>query len=109
MGLLDKIQETRTELTYQSCSKLGMKYIDTLAPQYYFQIEEMVTDKSGWMYPTFYDYVRVIFRPSNGYKAELSYTTDHHSLSNRNWVEVENPYEEDLILVIEAIKTKFLR
>ena len=107
MGLLDKIQETRTELTYYSCSRLGMRYIDTLAPQYIFQIEEMRTDKNGWKYPTFHEYVRVVFRPSNGYKAEMRYTTDHHSLSNRNWIDVENPSEEDLVIIIEAIKTKF--
>lgn len=101
------VENQRTELTYRSCSKLGMRYIDTLAPQYILQIEEMVTDKSGWSYPTFYEYVRVIFRPSNGYKAEMRYTTDHHSLSDRNWIEVEDPSEEDLIMIVGTIRKMF--
>lgn len=104
MATIFEQEDQRTPITYNSCKKLGMKYRDTLDPQFVYQVEGWVGLANG-VRRSMMDQLRVVFRLITG-EVEVSYSLDA-GWSNRNWMRLSNPCEEELIVLVEAIRQKF--
>lgn len=104
MATIFEQENQRTPITYDICKKLGLKYRDTLDPQFIYQVEGWVGLANGCR-RSMMDQLRVVFRLITG-EVEVSYSLDA-GWSNRNWIHLSDPCEEDLIVAVEAIKQKF--
>lgn len=104
MATIFEQENQRTPITYKSCEKLGMKYRDTLDPQYIYQVEGWVGLANGCK-RVLQDQIRVVFRLIEG-KVEVRYSLDA-GWSSRTWTDLPDPCEEDLIVLVEAIRQKF--
>jgi hypothetical protein len=107
MATIFEQENQRTPITYESCSRLGMRYIDTLDPQFVYQVEGKTwVETFQRLFPVYHDQIRVIFRLMTG-TVEVRYTLDAGWDSERTWGNLPNPCEEDLVVLIEAVRQKF--
>ena len=106
MSILDSTQEIRTKITYKSCSALGMRYVDTIYPQYLYQIERPLVLENGQTIAVFEEFVRVLFNLNDG-TVTVRYTKDHWDVRGRHWETLENPSEEELNLLVAALSNQF--
>ena len=101
MATIFEQENQRTPITYKTCEKLGMKYMDTLDPQYIYQVKSIDRPVLGGI-----THIRVIFRLlTDG--VEVSYTLDDWQGEARTWIDLPNPCEEELAVLVEAVRQKF--
>ena len=95
----------RTPITYDSCARLGMRYIDTLNPQYRLSVKRKVHTSQGEIV-VFDDYVHVIFRLNTdrpGMVVSVYYKLDQ----NEEMVEMCEPCEELLSMVVAEVNHRY--
>ena len=106
MSILDGTQEVRSKITYQTCKDLGMRYIDTITPQYLWSVEYNLSHKNGRSIPVFGEFIRVIFDTVND-KVVVRYTKDHWDVRGRHWETLENLSGEELNLLVATLDNQF--
>lgn len=106
MSILDVTQEVRTGITPETCIALGMQRVNTLTPQYIWQIKHDEQGDSGLVLPVYENFVRVYFNEYVG-KPIVYYTKDHWEVRGRHWECLEDPSEEELKLLVAGLDAQF--
>lgn len=106
MSLLDATQEVRTKITPETCIALGMKPVDTLGPQYLWQVAHKECCYDGVVRPVYENFVRVTFDMYDN-KPTVYYTKDHWEVRGRHWERLDNPSEEELKLLVAGLDAQF--
>lgn len=107
MSILDGTHDIRTEITYDTCRSLGMRYKDTLTPQYVWCVERNEVCYDGVVRPFYIEFIQVLFENVEGNVVVLYTNDDINVRGGRRWKKHINISAEELHYLVSGLDAQF--